>query len=153
MREGKRFKAWDIEKKRWLTCEEYERIRINPILDKYGNGFCFDDFNNCPYVIWVQYTGLHDKNGEEICEGDILRAYKYNEKWNDGAIGDVTWDEKRAQFRFNWKILLAKSGEKNFRNPISTICSSSAYSSTNREGEIEIIGDIYTTPKLLEDKQ
>ena len=95
-----------------------------------------------------QYTGLKDKNGVEIFEGDIIRTLEYNEIWDDGAIGDVIWRE--AQFRFNWKILLAKSGKKDFRNPISTICSSCAYNSNEREGGIEVVGNIHEHSHLLE---
>ena len=100
----------------------------------------------------MQFTGLKDKNSIEIFEGDIIRTYGYNDKWDDGAIGDVDWDEECGGFRFNWKILLAKSGEKDFRKPISTICSSSAYNSDEREGRIEVIGNIYENPELLEVK-
>jgi uncharacterized phage protein (TIGR01671 family) len=138
MREIK-FRAWDTEVKTMYSDLKY----LPP----------FKCNENEEIWVMMQFTGLKDKVGKEIYEGDIIRTYEYNDSWDDGAIGDVTWDNERAQFRFNWKILLVKSGEKDFRDPISTICSSSAYNSDRSEGEIEVIGNIYENPEILENKK
>lgn len=70
----------------------------------------------------VQYTGLKDKNGKEIYEGDVVKMYSKNHKWC--GIRPVEWDERKAQFQ----------------------PSRLRYADTN---ETEIIGNIYETPNLL----
>ena len=76
-----------------------------------------------------QYTGLKDNNDKEIYEGDMVQ-YKNS---IEHGIGEVVFDN--CGFEFNWLD----------RNEFPTsmkylMCSS----------ELEIIGNIYENPELLE---
>jgi uncharacterized phage protein (TIGR01671 family) len=78
----------------------------------------------------MQFTGLLDKNGKEIYEGDIIKYFQpYSNKWDTHI---VLWDEKFAGF-----------GMFEYNNEW---CKESDWLKIK---EIEIIGNIYENPELI----
>lgn len=102
MREIK-FRAWE---------EEMRRMGYDLFVGKEHA------YQNCELM---QFTGLHDKNGKEIYEGDIL-GYWGTATW------EVMWVDKKSSFRFGNYIT----------NFPMTECVKK-----------EIIGNIYENPELL----
>ncbi|MDQ0268911.1 YopX family protein [Cytobacillus purgationiresistens] len=79
--------------------------------------------------VLMEYTGLKDKNGKKIYEGDIVKHL--------GRIGEITWECEYKALGF-----YLKSGEDllDVVNPYSSWA-------------LVIIGNIYENPELLEESK
>jgi uncharacterized phage protein (TIGR01671 family) len=125
MREIK-FRAWDKEQK-------YMAYQGTPDLETLSSFvFHFGD------EILMQYTGLKDKNGKEIYEGDILlikeKRANFPLKWV------VVYNEEQTGFRLRWEQRFTNN-EGGFYDILI---------SPNECEQFEIIGNIYEHPELLE---
>jgi len=128
MREIK-FRAWDIVNNKmqhsgivwgYSINLKYKDIRF-PVLEGFDYG---DNINNLSNL--MQYTGLKDKNGKEIYEGDIVKANINNVV----SIGKVVYIDDWAMFQTEFTI--------------GNIGRYSCYE------DDEVIGNIYENPELLD---
>ncbi|RDU22859.1 YopX family protein, partial [Anaerosacchariphilus polymeriproducens] len=78
-------------------------------------------------VILMQYTGLSDKNGKEICEGDIC----IGKRGGSSYAFEVKWDEIDTRF-----LGYTSSGY---------ICY------VGQEPSVEVIGNIYENQELIKE--
>lgn len=116
-----KYRAWDKETKTMNGMAEIYRNR-NQEIELHPR-----DEN----IILMQSTGLKDKNGKEVFEGDIL---DYN-----GRKALVRWHGSYASFIYRFVDELQKRNAE--WKPLYL-----AYM------KCEIIGNIYENPEILEDK-
>jgi uncharacterized phage protein (TIGR01671 family) len=89
------------------------------------------------HVALMQYTGLKDKNGKEIYEGDIVRVQVRNTFDSfEPHIGFLKWNGAWAGFEVHVKSSRVKDLEINAP-----------------DDPLEIIGNIYETPNLLKNEK
>lgn len=120
-----KYRAWDSAKKEMfkdtfaitesgqVVVVEQESVASSP------------DYVFVDHLVIMQSTGLKDKNGKEIFEGDVVKC--------NGLLGTI------ESFKAMW------------------ICSFVKYNNYQKVGffaqEIEVVGNVYENPELLEDKE
>ena len=133
-----KFRAWDKARNEMNykvmvgNCDTDDENWTCPIIwiEEQKDWLHFDDYDSI-----MQSTGLKDKSGKEIFEGDILAC-----KTDDEVINlNVFWDEEHALFMF-------ESKKYNEQEPLAELVENNTY-------PFEIIGNIYENPELLEDKE
>ena len=82
-----------------------------------------------------QYTGLTDRNGKRIFEGDICKFKRFN----DVHIGKVVFNVTTASFIMWYQPIVGAYGEKATQKMLLSVCDN-----------IEVIGNIHDNPELLE---
>ncbi len=130
MREIK-FRIWDKKFKQML---DWEFLK---------NCYC-DKLNNNEYKI-MQYTGLLDKNGKEIYEGDILN-FKAEKKTESGyEIGSYDYHPENA------KVVEFKDGA--FYAETDLLIKLLKWSLIEYQIQWRAIGNIYENPELVKNEQ
>lgn len=82
-----------------------------------------------------QCTGLKDKNGNWVFEGDIAKFRRFENNY----IGKIIFNHKTAGFEFWWNIVAGAYGEKATYTANLSVCD-----------EIEVFGSVHDNPELLE---
>lgn len=127
-----KYRAWDKENKKMIDVDILNWN--NGEVDFIGDGITF--ILKANDIVLMQSTGLTDKNGKEIFEGDIVKVTDGDERTNfpDGGIGTICGLDEI----FMWYI------DGQVHNGLFDI---------SQEYYIEVIGNIYENPELLEVNQ
>lgn len=91
-----------------------------------------------------QFTALHDKNNRGIYEGDIVECVSWNEYFSkDGKPMEPFRRKMYVDFRKGGFKMVEPMPEPMKDNEWDIICN----------GDIEVIGNIYDNPELINDKK
>lgn len=100
------------------------------------------DVNGVPFRRLMQYTGLKDKNGREIYEGDLLRV-ELDDDPDSYYIAPVTW----CGADYPAFDIMSKYWPKNVIYDTNVL---SAIVAGWSEEVMSVIGNIYENPELME---
>ncbi|HAA4984913.1 TPA_asm: hypothetical protein GEU66_07450 [Listeria monocytogenes] len=98
--------------------------------------YSFDD------VLLMQYTGLKDKNGKKIFEGDVVTAFSNINKYTDSFAGDV-----EPTFCFTSIVYDGACFKTTYKGEPSYVLNQNGSSLVKH---MEVIGNIHENPELLE---
>lgn len=128
-----KFRCWDKENKEML---DVEYLHWDDCTGEFSiRTTMYSDYFDTEDMILMQYAGVKDKNEKEIYEGDIVHIPDDYEEYGFASGENYSIDFKDGRFRLKPKYKPNATG----------------YDLEFTE-ELEVIGNIYENPELLEDK-
>ncbi|MFS0996083.1 YopX family protein [Enterococcus gallinarum] len=138
-----RFRAWDKEENLWIKVaslvfdEEGEMWYLGPVMDDFNPVYYENELGKTWEI--MQSTGLKDKNGVEIFEADVVKVSDgSNEEDSYFSVVKNYADEGYPAFD------IEAPSSWNYESNILAAIMGGEYET------IEIIGNIYENPELLE---
>lgn len=119
----------------WSSRDGGVMLKVGDSFGTSTNLDCCQYVNQGQSVQLLQYTGLHDRTGEEVYEGDILSD-------STGRTGAVLWWDGNAEFVLHF---MAKIDEEDAWNGDVGMPGVGSWDS------LVIVGNIYETPELMEE--
>lgn len=122
----KKFKVWDLEYKEWIAPLDF----VNHLwqTNHKTKEIVLDDDVQESYKV-LYFTGLKDKNGKEIYEGDVISCPKTHET-------KLFNHDRRAVVYYDGRSYLASTSDR--RDLLGGFSS-----------DKEVIGNIYENPDLI----
>lgn len=157
MREIK-FRFWEISSKTMIDWRCVRQTAFN----RGDLHMLYDLMGTNPDIVKMQFTGLQDKNGKDIYEGDIVKFHYFYGALgdNDGFVeceheltGVIKWAE------FGWALESIKgehwkghTGYEHGEGGAYLVELASMNEGAIHEESFEVIGNQYESPELIDNK-
>lgn len=148
-----KFRAWDNKDNKWLLGYEYPNLRG---FSMFGECMLFEEWSRIlnrfilqqgdrlpEHLILMQFTGLQDKNGTDIYEGDILNVHIFTQELGE-SLG-VREGERECVGRIEHGEfgLVLNADDESMSGYLLLV------PGMLHEESFEVIGNIYENPELI----